>query len=257
MKRAGSFVAVCVALLATAVVFSQTAPQDDPDEVRRRERERQERLDDAVRRAREGKSAVDHLGKLKVGLRELVSVTLDAGGAQRVVLVPSFQDKDKQWQPQADLVKALEELPRGYYTTIHTDEKYGLEWVVGVGEESPETLEDLEKMLKGRRWKPADDKDEVKDDDAKDEPVVQTAVGRFLRLEEASLAGKAAKVMIIERGVQMKEARFWLVHATRSGYANASKNVLAVAEGLKPGDRVEIKYLDLGELCIVKEFKKQ
>ena len=237
----------------------QTAPKTDPEAERREEERRRQRVEAAVRKAREGKAAVVRIDALKVGSREMVSVTLESNDGRRVALVPCFKNKLKQWEPQADVLKALREVPRGFYEVIHTEEKYGLEWVVGVGELSPRSLDDLEKYMKRPDWKPTlEEPDDDAETKAKEgQPETGTAVGRFVELSDGAVDGKSAKVLVIERGVMLQRVTFYLARLPHGSGASMNREAPKLAAALERGDSIRIDYVKIGDHLFVTDLKKE
>ena len=184
------------------------------------------------------------LGQLKVGVRELVSATLEDMDGQTVALVPSFLDAEKHWRPEAGLVAALTALEPGCYEVINTEVKYGVEWVTGVGADSPKTLAELEKRLASRQREPSVVTDQAVDT-AKSEPAKGTAVGRFRALGEATLDGKQVTTLVMERGTAMTPTVFYLAQAPGRGSPRPARDLAKVAQGLAADDRVEIEYFEL------------
>ena len=234
----------------------QTAPKTDPEAERREQERRRQRVEEAVRKARRGKATVVRIGTLKVGKREMVSVTLQDNAGQRVALVPCFENKLKQWAPQADVVKALREVPRGFYEVIRTEEKYGLEWVVGVGELSPKDLDDLERYMKRHDWKPTLEKPED-GKETPDAPAKGTAVGRFVELSDGTVEGKSAKVLVIERGVMLQKVTLYLARLGRKSGVSLSREAIKRAEALQRGDKVRVDYVKIGDRLFVTDLKKE
>jgi hypothetical protein len=223
---------------------SQSAPEVDRKEAERQRLERDARIARQVARAREGKSAVIKVDTLKLGTRELVRVMLEDVKGRRVALVPNFKDKDKKWSPPEELVKALRRVPPGYFEMIHTEVAYGVEWVVGVGADAPDSLKNLEKSIKGRRW--TAEKPEKKSDEAAEQAaaVEGTATGRLIEMATRRIGGIEATCLIVERGVMMTRTEFYLVREGRRGkLEKAKRDILRAAADLAKGDRVEIRYL--------------
>jgi hypothetical protein len=242
---------VLAVLLTGEWVRSQSAPQADPEWQKQLEAQKQRQVDAAVRKAKGGKSAIIGIDTLKLGDRELVRVTLEDTVGHRVCLVPCFQTKEKAWVTPADLVRALRDVPRGNYEVIHTDERYGVEWVVGVGEGSPDTLENFEKQMAFRKWTPATPEKTEGAADAK-EPVKAKSTGVFVELGQGTIEGVEARIVVIERGVAMQRAEFWMVDVDRNGkFVKPARNVLKVAESLKKGDQVEIEYTQIGDFLLI------
>lgn len=245
-------------LLTSQLVRSQSAPpQVDPEWQKEQEAKKKKQVDQAVRRAKAGKNTVVEIGTLKLGDRELVRVTLeDEDNVRHVALVPCFPDKEKAWVAPADLVKALREVPRGNVELIHTDERYGVEWVVGVGQGSPDTLENLEKQVKNRKWTAEAPAAGQGGEDAP-EVVRAKSTGIFVELGQGSIEGIEARVLVVERGVAATQGKFWLVSVDRNGkFVRSAANVLKIADSLKKGDRLEIEYTQVGDFMLINGLRK-
>ena len=232
----------------------QTAPEVDEDELKRRQALKEQRVSEAVRKARAGKSTVVKVGALRIGIRELTCATLETTAGRREVVVPSFQDATKKWTPEADVLKGLKRVPRGFYEVIHTEEKYGIEWVVGVGKDSPTTLAELESRARGRRWQPAR---RTPDPDKKVETVTGTATGRFIEVTSGKLEGKSVRALVVERGLQMKRTTFYLVRWRRGVVAGADTKLVSAAAELKSDDTVEVDYIQAGTRYFATAIRKK
>ena len=257
MKR-GTVVAVLVAamglmLAVGGLVRSQSAPEVSPEWQKQQDARKQAQVDQAVRRAKAGKNAVIEVGALRLGERELVRVTLEDSAGRHVALVPRFETKDKVWVTPTELVRALREVPQGNFEVINTDERYGVEWVTGVGAGSPDTLENLEKQIKLQKWTPA--KPAVAGEGgSEDEPAVVRTKSRgvFQEIKQGSIEGIEARVLVVERGVAMSRAEFWLVSVDRNGkFVRSATNVLKIADSLKKGEQVEIEYTQVGDTMLI------
>lgn len=237
--------AIACGLAGAPRARSQSAPKVDRKEAERRRIERDAQIERQVARAREGKSAVIKVDTLRLGTRELVRVTLDNVKGRRVALVPNFKGKDKTWSPPGELVKALRRVPAGYFETIHTEVAYGVEWVVGVGADAPDSLRNLEKSVKGRRWTAEKPEKEVDEADAEAAAGVEgIATGRLIEIATRPVGGIEATCLIVERGIMLTRTEFYLVREGRRGkLAKANRDVLRAAAALAKGDRVEIRYL--------------
>lgn len=249
-------VVVGAVLLASSWVRSQSAPPTvDPEWQKDLDAKKKKQVDRAVARAKSGKNMVVDVGTLKLGERELVRVTLEDGDSVRhVALVPSFQDKEKAWAAPAELVKALRDVPRGNFEQIHLDERYGIEWVVGVGDGSPDTLENLERQTANRKWTaevPAAGQGEEGG-----EVIHAKSVGTFVELAQGDIEGTEARVLVVERGVGATRTEFWMVSMDRKGkFVRPPANVLKIADSLKKGDRVEVEYVQVENFMMIKGLR--
>ena len=273
MKRT-VMVLASAAVVASVVVgaWAQTSSRDEVEsgrqqaprgegELSEREREaEQKRAKERLQMLRAGKSTVTAIGKLTVGMRQLVTVTVTRYEATAVLVIPQVRKKRRgPWETHTDILEAVRGLRRGAWEEIHTEEKYGLEWITGIGEQSPETLEEMERAAKGRRWEPKkseeDKEEEKKDDPAR--PVEGSAFGLFAEMGEGRLDGKTYKTIVIRRGVELTRAVFWLAKPRSRGFGSLSRSIVTEAEQLTAGDKLSIDFLKIGDRYFVKSFKKK
>ncbi|NIA22066.1 MAG: hypothetical protein GWP05_08930 [Anaerolineaceae bacterium] len=226
-----------------------------------RERETEKkRIRERLAMLRAGKSTVTGIGKLTVGTRRLVTVTVTRHEATAVLLIPQLRNRRRgPWQTHVGLLEAVRRLRHGVWEVIHSEEKYGLEWITGIGESSPETLEEMERATKGRRWEPekSDENGREKKKDTSAAPVEGTAVGLFAEMGEGRIDGKTYKTIVVRRGVEMTRTVFWLARPRSRGYSSLKKKVIEEAAQLAVGDELSIEFLKIGDRYFVKSFKKK
>jgi hypothetical protein len=245
-------VAAVALLAATSWVWSQAeAPKVDPERQKELDARKQAQLERELRQARSGKYMMVEVGKLTVGSREMVTVTLeDFETIRHTALVPRFLNKDKRWETPDDLVQALRNIPRGNFEVIHLDERFGLAWVVGVGKDSPDTIESLEKQIRNRKWTP-----ETPAAGQGDEPVkaaIGKSTGKFVELATVNLDGLDLRTVVIERGLTGTRGQFYMASVDRKGkFTKAPAALLKQAETLRKDDQVEIEYTQHGDYLVV------
>ena len=226
-----------------------------------REREAEKkRMKERLAMLRAGKSTVTGIGKLTVGTRRLVTVTVTRHEATAVLLIPQLRNRRRgPWQTHVGLLEAVRRLRHGVWEVIHSEEKYGLEWITGIGESSPETLEEMERAAKGRRWEPekSDENGRKKKKDTPAAPVEGTAFGLFVEMGEGRIDGKTYKTIVIRRGVEMTRTILWLAKPRSRGYSSLKKKVIEEAEQLAAGDELSIEFQKIGDRYFVKSFKKK
>ncbi len=230
----------------------------------RRKEEAQRRVQQELQRARAGKSTVLRFGEETIGLQKLTTVTVFSNGAQRLLVVPNLQEKDGRWVPDAELIAALRKLLNDQYDVVHSEQLLGIEFVVGVGQESPKSLQAWAALrnqklaifdpAEGRRVRTTygtsgtsstagtTDAASGDENDAQSEDAGGVALGRFIGISEDTLDGKRYKVITIERGLQMIRTKFWLLEHSGRSWRNAPRSLLKKAEELKAGQSVRLTY---------------
>ncbi|MBN2584058.1 MAG: hypothetical protein JXL80_13415 [Planctomycetes bacterium] len=234
----------------------QHAVQDDSELTEREKQREDRRLEEELRKLRAGKTGVVKVETLRLGGRELVSVTALRDDATVVLLIPQVRRSKRQpWETPAALLAAVRALRPEHYEIVHTEEAYGVEWITGVGEGSPTTLADMERLALGRATGTAT-ADEPKTDSST-EPAEGTAVGTFVELIDGEIDGKAYKAIVMRRGTLMTRSVLWLAKPrARGGLSAHRSSVLDEAAALKAGDTVTVQYVKVDDRLYATEFKK-
>ncbi|NLX58156.1 MAG: hypothetical protein GXY74_03600 [Phycisphaerae bacterium] len=219
------------------------------------------RLQAELRKIRAGKTGVTKIEPLRLGARELVSVTAQRDEQTVVLLVPQVRRTGRRaWENPEELLTALRALRPEQYEVIHTEEAYGVEWITGVGEGSPTTLADMARRALGRDAvtdgprKPTGDETKATDTPA---PAEAAASGVFVELMDGQIDGKPYKAVVMQRGVMLTRTELWLAQVrSRGGLAAPRADVLAEAAKLTPGDRITVRYVTVDGRLYVTELKK-
>ena len=126
MKRTVMILAVLAGVASLVLVARGQESRDDDIETGRpqaeegegtlseREREKeQKRMAEHLRALRSGKSTVTAISKLAVGLRELVTVTVERDEARLVLVIPQVRKKRRgPWETHPEILKAVRRLRR-------------------------------------------------------------------------------------------------------------------------------------------------
>lgn len=238
----------------------------------------QKRKDDAeraiqqeIQRARAGKGTVLGFNNAKVGLQTMMTVRVFQDGAERLLVIPNVQTKEGPWQVDDQLVAQLRRLMGGDYEVVHSETLLGMEFVVGVGADSPKTLQawaaaraqklaifESTDARGSRTSRPistsTDTATTTGEDAAASADTGGVAVGRFVRIIDETIDRRAYKVMIVERGMQMIQTQFWLAESSGRTMRPAGRELLARADALTEGQSVRITYETVDGRHLVKSF---
>lgn len=218
----------------------------------RRKQEIQQQMQQELARARAGKATVLAFKEEKIGLQSLMTVRVFQDGTERLLVVPNMQTRSGAWEVDAELVAALRKLLTGQYELIHTEQFMGLEMVVGVGEDSPKTLQAwatergqklaIVETLPKRETRRTSRSGSGESATEEAEDTVGAAVGRFLKITEETINRRTYKILTIERGLQRIPTQYWLAQPSGRTLRAASRELLEQAEALTVGQSVRINY---------------